>query len=140
MRSAYISGPMRGIEDFNFPAFDRAEAVLRRAGWELFNPAQMDRDQPVAGDPDSPQVQRKYARRDTDAILSLRAEQGDAIILLEGWEKSRGARAELYFSLWVGLKVYLYVERPEGTYLLPTHFDREGRISYYEDAILLEAT
>ena len=24
----YIAGPMRGIKDFNFPAFDRQEKVL----------------------------------------------------------------------------------------------------------------
>ena len=38
----YIAGPMRGIEDFNFPAFDRQEELLKKQGWVVINPAELD--------------------------------------------------------------------------------------------------
>ena len=46
----YVAGPMRGIKDFNFPAFDEAATFLRNAGYEVCNPA--DRDREKHGDED----------------------------------------------------------------------------------------
>ena len=39
----YIAGPMRGIDDDNFPAFYEAEETLKKQGvYEVLNPARMD--------------------------------------------------------------------------------------------------
>ena len=38
----YIAGPMRGIRDFNFPAFHAVAAELSRCGFTVFNPAAED--------------------------------------------------------------------------------------------------
>ena len=38
-RTIYISGPMRGIAFFNFPAFEDAEARFKSAGWTVINPS-----------------------------------------------------------------------------------------------------
>jgi hypothetical protein len=38
----YIAGPMRGIPEFNFPAFDAA-ARGRAMGLEIISPAELDR-------------------------------------------------------------------------------------------------
>lgn len=43
MKKIYIAGPMRGHELYNFPAFDAAEARLRRLGYDVVNPAALDR-------------------------------------------------------------------------------------------------
>ena len=43
MSKIYIAGPMTGIKDFNFPAFDRAEIQLALDGWTPINPANIDR-------------------------------------------------------------------------------------------------
>ena len=55
----YIAGPMRGVEEYNYPAFDRQAAALEKQGWQVINPAEMDRDdeKPINGphefDPDN---------------------------------------------------------------------------------------
>jgi uncharacterized protein DUF4406 len=36
----YISGRMSGLPEFNFPAFHKAAADWRAAGWEVVNPAE----------------------------------------------------------------------------------------------------
>lgn len=41
----YLSGPMRGIPDLNYPAFDAAAERISSLGHEVINPAQMDRDE-----------------------------------------------------------------------------------------------
>ena len=35
----YVAGPMTGIAEHNFPAFNAAAASLRAAGWHVENPA-----------------------------------------------------------------------------------------------------
>jgi hypothetical protein len=34
----YIAGPMTGIPDSNYPAFNQAEIELRAAGYDVLNP------------------------------------------------------------------------------------------------------
>ena len=38
----YVAGPMRGYENYNYPAFDRCSRVLREQGWNAINPAELD--------------------------------------------------------------------------------------------------
>ena len=40
----YVAGPMRGHDDYNYPAFDRQKQVLEEQGWNVVNPADLDRD------------------------------------------------------------------------------------------------
>jgi len=35
----YVSGPMTGIKDFNFPLFNSVAVLLRNKGFEVENPA-----------------------------------------------------------------------------------------------------
>lgn len=111
MPRVYLAGPMRNYPEFNFPAFDAAAAFGRKLGWEVISPAEMDRDaginekETVTTDfqPDSIRV---FIRRDVDALVNkLKAEDGDAIALLPGWQQSTGARGELSLALWAKLRV-----------------------------------
>jgi len=110
MQRFYLSGPMRGYPKFNFPAFDAARDAGRARGFGVMSPADMDRElghteNDVLEEINTPENQRRFANRDCAAILALKAENGDGIALLPGWEKSTGALAELALARWVGLCV-----------------------------------
>jgi hypothetical protein len=104
----YIVGPMRGYPEFNFPAFDAARDLAKSRGWYPISPADMDREAGLNEkecDTVTPSRMRAFVKRDVEAIQSLKAEEGDAIALLPGWELSRGALAEFALARWLGLKM-----------------------------------
>lgn len=90
----YVSGPMTGHVDFNFPAFHAAAARLREAGWEPINPAEN-----FGGRTDLPR--ETYLR--ADVILLAQCE---AIAMLPGWEESRGAKLEYLLARELSMPVY----------------------------------
>lgn len=87
----YLSGPMTGIKDFNFPTFHAAAAKLREQGHHVFNPAETE-PQPSYKD---------YLRIDLNWIM----ENAEAIAMLPGYSKSKGAMAELSLANALGLEV-----------------------------------
>ena len=105
----YIAGPMRGIKSYNFPAFDAARDWLNSIGFEAVSPADIDRehniDESFKPDDITPEFLCAVASRDVAAVLSC-----DALYMLSGWEKSKGAVAERAVAEWVGKKVYLQEE------------------------------
>ena len=88
----YIAGPMTGMPEHNFPAFHSAAQRLRRAGWDVVNPAEN-----FSGRTDLPRAD--YMRADVAALVEC-----DAIALLPGWEDSRGAKVEYLLAREMGLK------------------------------------
>jgi hypothetical protein len=118
----YLAGPMRGIAEFNFPAFHSASKFLReQVGWEVFSPA--EKDQEVHGVEFSAQFKTAESANIPDAEakgFSLRRALGDdtawictyadGVAMLPGWEKSRGAQAEVALAKALGLKLFPLVE------------------------------
>jgi hypothetical protein len=116
----YVAGPMRGIPQFNFPAFNAATARLRAEGHFVFNPAERDIDRHdgvdisagnVDGDEDKAAKDHGFNLREAladDAEFICR--HAEAIALLPGWEGSRGARAELALAEALGLEVIRLAE------------------------------
>ena len=90
----YISGPMTGLPDHNYPAFNAAEAQWEARGWTVRNPARN-----FGGDEN--RKREEYMRLDFEHLLEV-----DAIALLPGWQDSRGARAEIVVALELGLDVF----------------------------------
>ncbi|MEM5371338.1 DUF4406 domain-containing protein [Paraburkholderia azotifigens] len=89
----YISGPMTGLPDSNKPAFNAEAARLREMGFEVVNPAEVDLG-PKA-------TWFQYMRADLKLMLDC-----DAIALLPGWMKSRGAAIEHWIARALGFQVF----------------------------------
>jgi hypothetical protein len=96
---AYISGPMSGYPDWNFPAFHEAEENLRSLGYRVLNPARN-----FGGRTDLPR--EKYMREDITMLL-----EADTVFALPGWGASRGAQLEIAIAHALGIPVYDYDAR-----------------------------
>lgn len=92
----YLAGPMTGIENFNFPAFHEAAAVLRDKGHDVVNPADnFDGDQ-----------SRPWAEYLSKAVVQVADCAG--IVLLPGWEGSTGVELELAVARKHHLAIFEY--------------------------------
>lgn len=113
----YLAGPMTGYPSFNIPAFDDAAAYLRTMGsLVVVSPAELDDPAIRAISMASPDgaiatlethgaTWGDFLARD----VKLLADDGiKAVIVLPGWESSRGARLETYVAHLAGIPVYSY--------------------------------
>jgi hypothetical protein len=108
MKRVYIAGPMRGIAEFNFPMFDAARNRGNGLGLYCVSPADLDRAAGFDGigmkGEDCEYLAKidiaATLKRDLDALLTCQA-----IALLPGWEKSRGANAELAWARLLGMEI-----------------------------------
>lgn len=116
----YLAGPMRGVPDFNFPAFHAAAARLRAQGHEVFSPAENDikRFGKDAATGNATGDERQLAEAVGSDVMAVRrrvfeddltwiCREADAIALLPGWSGSRGARAEKAAAEALGLAIIL---------------------------------
>lgn len=118
----YISGRMTGCPDLNRPAFDAAEKRLTAQGHFVINPHRISGlfgmpeelaksfgllyNLPCSANlpPWDHHIDESLARSVMDANLAA-VRSCDAIYLLKGWEKSRGAKKELAEAIKCGLEV-----------------------------------
>ena len=113
----YLAGPMRGIPGFNYPAFMAAARALEDAGLEVFNPAQNDIDagfdlSDLTGHEDLSAMGFSLGKA-LGADLAYICSEADAVVLLPGWENSKGASAEVATALALGLLVWEFSPRAE---------------------------
>lgn len=89
----YISGPMSGMPELNYPAFNAAAEQLRERQYEVINPAEIPSTKPEMtwGD---------WMRADLVALLNC-----DTIYMLKGWEDSDGAKLEKHIADALGMAV-----------------------------------
>ena len=114
MAKIYLAGPMRGIPEFNFPAFGKWAQYLRAQGWEVFSPAEKGCEKEVGDNPDLQNemwFRRKVFALDTDYICN----HADAIALMPDWHISLGARAEYALAKAIGLEI-IYLD-PENNHV-----------------------
>lgn len=123
-RTVYLGGPMRGHKEYNFPAFFRAAEKLRKGGWQVLSPAENDVKNGFAyqlADGDEPEDFDwvKAFGWDLQSILIA-----DGLVLLEGWEKSKGATLERKVAKFMRKPVWHYFEMaPDGWHLEVDLFD-----------------
>ena len=100
--NVYLAGPMRGYPEFNFPAFHAAAARLRLAAIEVSSPAEHDVQggfDPTGSDEDFDL--RAALRWDLEQVMAV-----EMVVVLPGWEKSKGAKAEVALAEALGTPVY----------------------------------
>lgn len=112
----YLAGPMRGIPEFNFPAFHEAAAALRELGHTVFSPAEKDNERHgtdiskgnAIGCEKQATAEHGFSLREALALdLDFICREADAIALLPGWQNSKGATAEHATAVALGLEVFL---------------------------------
>lgn len=91
---------MRGIPLFNFPAFDAVTKRLRELGYEVFSPAERDRQDGQDGTQPAESLSH-YMAIDLPEVC-----KADAIALLPGWEDSVGCKIELTVANALGKPVF----------------------------------
>lgn len=93
MMRVYVSGPMTGHADFNYPAFEGAAKRLTAHGYEAVSPTQIGQQPGWSWD--------DYMAK---AIDLQRTCQG--VYMLPGWRDSRGATVEFYVAQALGQRVW----------------------------------
>lgn len=88
----YVSGPMTGLPDLNFPAFNLAATHLRDAGFDVVNPAEFDQGPNPTWE--------ACMRTDIKALMDC-----DGVAFLPGWFSSRGAVVEIYNATALKMQV-----------------------------------
>jgi len=113
--NVYLAGPMRGIKNFNFPAFHEAAAILRKKGLTVFSPAEKDLEKYDESVLSSPTGNLKTAEKKGFDLRSALAtdlnwicRRANMVCLLPGWEKSKGACAEKATAEALGIEITLY--------------------------------
>ena len=123
-RTFYISGPMTGYPQFNFPLFDRAAEYFRKSGVSIISPAELDPPDVRAyclGSPDGDSSKLPAGLsyggalgRDIQVIMD---QVTDGLIFLPSWWGSKGARLEAYAALLKGLPNYFLFQHA-GSYCI----------------------
>ena len=108
-KTIYIAGKMSGEDDLNWPAFFRKEKELFAQGWDVVNPARLDKEAGL--DPGRAMGEYDYtecALRDVEALLAC-----DAVYFMADWQHSRGASWERALAKHENLRRFYEIPRVE---------------------------
>jgi len=96
MRRIYISGPMTGLPDFNFAAFEAAEKLIRKVdpSANVINPHTVEHGLGLEG------AWEQYLKFDLKAMLDC-----DLVVILPGWHNSKGSLLEIHVATSVGIPI-----------------------------------
>lgn len=106
----FVSGPMRGFAEFNFPEFARVTEWLRSQGHTVFSPAEHELTlgfdpTGLAGTSEELEGLTFDLRRALRDELTWLLDNADCVVVLDGWDKSSGARAEVSAAKAIGVTV-----------------------------------
>lgn len=91
MKKVYISGPIRGKDDYR-KIFFRVEEHLTDQGYEVVNPITIPHDHE--------ETYKAYMKEDLKALLEC-----DVIYMMWGWKESVGAQFEHKTAQMCGIKI-----------------------------------
>lgn len=95
----YLAGPMTGLPELNYPAFEKAVAQLQEHGIKVRSPHAIDYEE-------TPETRGQlpystYLKGGYRLLLEC-----GGIIMLNGWTRSRGTKHELYIARSLGYPVF----------------------------------
>lgn len=90
MAKCYVAGPMTGYPELNYPLFHLTSQRLRKMGFEVVSPAELN------------PITTPYREAMINDILAL--VHCDHIVMLDGWEKSKGATLEHHIAEVLGIE------------------------------------
>lgn len=97
----FISGPMSGYKDYNKPEFLRAEYHLNELGYtSIRNPIRLD---------------QSLSYRELINLCLWMLQDSDVLYLLDGWQKSSGAKLEHQYAVTTGMEIIYPEDRKEQT-------------------------
>lgn len=99
----YLSGPMAGYDQHNFPAFEDAARILRQTGLKIISP----HETAVPANYDELSEEEQW-RVMVDQDIALMKDSCGGIIMLKGWPQSRGAREEIQIAFQRNWPVWYY--------------------------------
>lgn len=99
----YLCGPMRGLPHSNFPAFEEAREHLRSLGFDAICPVEAAKERLGA---DIQADDSNYHDQMWHCFDMV--QRCDGVIVLPGWAKSEGAKAEVLVAVDTGKPVYAY--------------------------------
>lgn len=100
--TVYISGPMTGLDEYNFAAFDEAAAKHKEQGYTVINPAELSRNYAKQQGLTYEEIcLREFAVLDCVPLI----QKATIIHMLDGWEYSKGAKAEYAIAKWLGMQI-----------------------------------
>lgn len=98
----FVSGPITGCERHNFAKFDEVEKWIRGLGILVTNPAVVARSYREHDVLNDQETFRDMIRSELSVLVRC-----SHIFMLDGWERSTGAKRELKIALDLGLEVIL---------------------------------
>lgn len=116
-KNYYLAGPMSNLPYFNFPTFEKYAKAIEAKGHKVFSPARTDVERagfdfsllcPKGTHEELAEtgVSEKINYKDCMKVdLNWIIDHADAIALLPGWEKSKGARCERALGECLGLEI-----------------------------------
>ena len=104
----YLMGPMAGLPDFNFPAFNKKAAELRALGHHVFNPAEVEPEMyaKIASEAKKADFHNSGYRNTLGNELKWICENAEGVYALRNWEHSYGAGAEFAAAKAVRAKFF----------------------------------
>lgn len=112
----YLAGPMAGFPEHNYPLFTQVAGRLRKLGYTVLSPHEVPDNIAIQQNCTDEEAVKSWARcivRDLHVMFSC-----NAIALLPGWERSRGATLEVLLAKTLGFTIFTLHRDAAGWYTI----------------------
>lgn len=106
----YLAGPMRGIPKLNEPMFTKVAAALRRSGYTVFNPSEVNDDDLSF---------HECMQVDLDAVVN----KCQKVALLPGWRRSVGSNGEVFAACMCGKETFEIILEDDSDWIVLSPVD-----------------